>query len=202
MIPVQTVREPEDFDVKVRAKGNRWLAKNPRTRKRPPSYWSDFTPILAKGFGNLCGYAAMYVPNGGTVDHYLSFKNRPDLAYEWTNYRFASTDWNSIKKNADEQILDPYEIGEGWFEILLPSLIMRTTNAVPARLREKAEYTLDRLKLRDGVKIIRWRQAWYEMYESRELNLDGLRHVAPLLADAVDRELTRNRVVTLADTGL
>ena len=48
-----------------------------------------FTTHLSDGFGNLCGYAAMHDPTGGTVDHFLSFRHHRDLAYEWGNYRFA-----------------------------------------------------------------------------------------------------------------
>jgi hypothetical protein len=147
---------------------------------------------LENGFNKLCGYAAMLDPTGGTVDHYLSFKNRPDLTYEWSNYCFASATLNSSKKNGDNRVLDPYLVGAGWFEILLPSLIMRATSAVPTRLRKKADYTLERLQLRNGVRVIRWRQSWYELYKSGGLSLDALRKVAPLIAVAVDRALAED----------
>lgn len=187
MIPVGKVPEPAEFDRRARAPGNQWLADNPNSTQRPPALWNDFTPDLSKGFRGLCGYAAMLDPTGGTVDHYLSYKNYPHLAYEWGNYRFASGTLNSSKKNADDTILDPYLVQAGWFEILLPSLQMRVTDTVPAALRTKAEYTLTRLKLRDGERIIRWRQSWYEMYKSGNLTLDGLREVAPLIAEAVEK---------------
>jgi hypothetical protein len=127
----------------------------------------------------------MLDPTGGTVDHFLSYDNYPALAYEWTNYRFASSTMNSIKRNADDAVLDPHEVGEDWFEILLPSLQMQVTANVPARYRARAEWTLVRLKLRDDERLIQWRRAWYEMYESRELTIDGLERVAPLIAAAV-----------------
>ena len=82
-------------------------------------------------------------------------------------------------------MLDPYQVGEGWFEIVLPSLQMRVSDAVPAAMKAKAEHTLQRLKLRDGERVIRWRQSWYILYCSGGLTLDGLRQVAPLLASAV-----------------
>lgn len=81
-----------------------------------------------------------------------------------------------------------YSVRASWFEILLPSLQMRTTVRVPPALRAKAEYTLKRLKLRDGERIVRWRQKWYERYQRGLLTLDGLRDVAPLIADAVERQ--------------
>lgn len=184
MIPVAKVRKPRDFDAKVKAPGNAWLASNPLA-KRPPALWAPYTSTLLDGFGGLCGYAAMLDPTGGTVDHYLSFKHHRRLAYEWRNYRFADGVMNASKQNADDAVLDPYEIGEGWFELLLPSLQMRVTAAVPAAFRAKAEYTLKRLKLSDGERVIRWRKSWYDMYLSGKLSLDGLQQVAPLLAAAV-----------------
>lgn len=188
MIPVTKVRKPRGFDAAVKQPGNAWLAKNP-TAKRPRALWEPYAPTLAAGFGDLCGYAAMHDPTGGTVDHFLSFKSRRDLAYEWSNFRFASAPLNSSKRNADAAVLDPFEVGVGWFEIILPSLQLRLTDAVPKAYRAKAEFTLRRLNLRDGERIIRWRQSWYQMYTSGQLSLDGLRQVAPLLAAAVDAQL-------------
>jgi hypothetical protein len=130
----------------------------------------------------------MHDPTGGTVDHYLSFKNHPHLAYEWTNYRFASATLNSSKKNADDAVLDPHEVGDGWFEIILPSLQMKVSATIPAAYRAKAEHTISRLKLRDGERIIRWRQSWYVLYLNGGLSLDALRQVAPLIAAAVQAQ--------------
>lgn len=187
MIPVPRVQKPRGFDAKVKAPGNAWLAKNPAAA-RPPALWADYTAQLSDGFANLCGYAAMLDPTGGTVDHFLSFKHHRHLAYEWNNYRFASATLNSSKRDADDEVLDPFEVGAGWFEVILPSLQMRVTDAVPDAYRSKAEFTLKRLKLRDGERVIRWRKSWYDMYRSGQLSLDGLRGVAPLLAAAVEAE--------------
>ncbi len=110
------------------------------------------------------------------------------MAYEWSNYRFASQTLNASKRCDDDAILDPYMVESGWFEILLPSLQMRVAEAVPPELRAKAECTIKRLKLQDGEKIIRWRRQWYSLYQRQLLSLDGLREVAPLIAEAVDRE--------------
>ena len=193
MIRVSPVREPSAFDARVRRRGQDWLAKNTRSQKRPPDYWSEFTVELEHGFGKLCGYAAMFDPTGGTVDHYKSIKNYRELAYEWSNYRFSSAVLNAMKKNADDSILDPYEVEEGWFEILLPSLIMRATDTIPVQLRSKAEYTLNRLQLRQGERILRWRQSWYELYLSGEIELSALRKFAPLIACAIEKENRKNR---------
>ena len=200
MIPVTKVKKPRGFDTKVKTPGNAWLASHP-TLSRPPALWTPYTSTLSDGFANLCGYAAMHDPTGGTVDHFLSVKHHRDLAYEWGNYRFASAILNASKRNADDTVLDPFEVGAGWFEIILPSLQMRLTDAVPAAMRAKAEFTLKRLKLRDGERIIRWRQSWYRMYTKGELTLDGLSAVAPLLAAAVEAQLRAASTATGAAVG-
>jgi hypothetical protein len=186
-IRVDPPPEPAYFEEEIRAPGTGWLAQNPNA-SRPPALWSRCLPDLAQAFANRCAYAAMYDSTGGTLDHYRSFKNYPHLAYEWGNYRFASQKMNSCKRNADDKVLDPYEIGDGWFEILLPSLQMSVSNTVPQEHRERAEYTLRRLKLRDGEEMIRWRSGWYQMYRSGGMPLDLLRAVAPLIAEAVVRQ--------------
>lgn len=177
--------EPPEFDQKARQPGNTWLAKNPG--KRPKDLWSPFTSQLADGFQSLCGYSAMYQPTG-TVDHYLSCKNYPEQAYEWSNYRFASGWINSSKRTVDDQVLDPFEVEDDWFEILLPSLQLVLTDAVPPQERERAEFTLHRLHLRDDERVIRQRQQWYQLYLDGDLTLEGLEKKAPLIARAVRKQ--------------
>jgi hypothetical protein len=66
--------------------------------------------------------------SGGTVDHYLCCKNYRHLAYEWSDYRFAFSWINSSKGTLDSQVLDPFEVEDGWFEIVLPSLELILTD--------------------------------------------------------------------------
>jgi hypothetical protein len=176
--------EPPSFDQNCRQLGNTWLAKNPEQNQRPRDYWSAFKSDLADGFRNLCAYSVMYEPVG-TVDHYLSCDNYRHLAYEWSNYRFASAWVNSSKKTLDDQVLDPFEVGE---EIILPSLQLVLTDKIPAEERQRAEFTLKRLHLQDDERVIRQRQAWYQLYQDGDLTLEGLEKKAPLIARAVRRQ--------------
>ena len=189
MIPFEHVPEPAGFNEQTRLPGQTWLKNHPDA-KRPRDLWSPFKNALADGFKNLCGYSVMHLPSRtGTVDHYLSFKNYPEQAYEWDNYRYVSDNLNKIKKNADEKVLDPYAVGDGWFEIILPSLQLVLTDRVPEEERARAEYTLERLKLGHGENIIRQREAWYELYNDGDLTLEGLRKMAPLIAKAVEKKM-------------
>ena len=105
MIPVAKVKKPKRFDAEVSTPGSQWLKANPHAQ-RPRALWVPYTKDLSDGFSSLCGYAAMHDPTGGTVDHYLSFKNHPDKAYEWDNYRFASGPLNASKRTLDDTVLD------------------------------------------------------------------------------------------------
>jgi len=184
--------EPADFDRRARSPGNAWLnvyldaeGRLPRGR-RPPNRWGEFRSDLADGFSQLGGYTAMYTPVG-TVDHYLSCENRPELSYEWSNYRFVAGWVNSSKGTLDDAVLDPFEVEDGWFEILLPSLQLRVAEDIPEQHRARAEYTIKRLHLEHDERVIRQRQGWYELYCTGQLNLEGLDRLAPLIADAVKK---------------
>ncbi|HOZ49971.1 MAG TPA: hypothetical protein PLO37_23585 [Candidatus Hydrogenedentes bacterium] len=194
MIHVDPVPEPAAFDADVRQVGNAWLGKHPTGQ--PPSLWRDFSAALAEGFHDLCGYGAMYEPRG-TIDHFISIKEARCLAYEWNNYRYASQWINSSKQQGRSgacRVLDPYEVQHDWFEVLLPSLQMTVTDRIPSDLRARAEYTLDRLHLRDDERILRQRQHWMKEYEKTG-DIGILERNAPLLARAV---LKRQRPATPA----
>lgn len=182
----QRAPEPADFDEKCRQRGLAWLQSHP-TSKQLRDFWSPFKTQLCDAFDQLCGYSCMFEPVG-TVDHYLSCSVHRERAYEWSNFRFASQWINSSKQTADDDVLDPFEVEDGWFEILLPSLQLVLTDRVPPERRVRAEHTLLRLHLRDDVRVIRQRAEWYRMYEEGELSLEGLRKKAPLIAEAVERQ--------------
>lgn len=186
MIRFQPSSAPPLFAAQVTNPGNIWLSKHPD--KRPKDFWGAFKPQLAEAFGNLCAYSAMYEPVG-TVDHFVSCDEDRNLAYEWSNYRYASGWINSSKQNLpSDTLLDSFAVGHSWFEILLPSLQLVTTNAIPQVLQARAEFVLKRLHLRDDERVLRQRREWYRMYQEGELTLDGLRKKAPLIAAAVEKQ--------------
>lgn len=189
MIRCAKVPEPDGFNARVRLPGQAWRAEHPAAA-RPRKLWLPYLPHLAEGFGHRCGYTAMHIEEG-TVDHYRSCAKYPDLIYEWSNYRFASARINAVKKTADDRVLDPFEVGDDWFEILLPSLQMVPTEHIPVEARERAAFTLQRLGLGDGAQVRRRRASWYDAFLRGEHSLAGLRRYAPLLGRAVDKRLAR-----------
>lgn len=191
MIPVANpIPEPAGFDKNCRKKGREWLERNPdASSHRFPGYWRDFQPQLATGFVYRCGWSATHIGTDGAVDHYHSRSgpNGRQLAYEWLNFRYISTTVNSSKQALDAEVLDPFEVRAGWFEVRLPSFQLVRTDQVPANLRAKADFTIKRLKLVSGSKFIANRKYWYQQHRREGLPLDRLREYAPLVATAIDR---------------
>lgn len=202
MIPVPKLTEdnqPGQFEKNCREPGNGWLEaypdKDPHVRS---DLWSQFKPDLAKHFSYRCGWLGTSIEMEGVVEHYLSCGNRKDeskksipsphrrLAFEWTNYRYASGVVNSRKGNHDDAVLDPCEVEASWFEVTLHGFQLLMTDAIPEEQRAKAEFTLKELELRNGhhARMARWR--WYERYWNKGTpHLHLLENDAPLVAAAV-----------------
>ena len=187
MMHFSPIPEPDYFEKKVRKPGKKWLKKHPGAKKGFPDHWKHCMNDLRKAFNCLCAYSVIR-DLVGTVDHFLSKDKNGHLAYEWNNFRYSSGWINSSKKNIDSEILDPFEVNDDWFEIILPSLQLVVSDKIPNNVKEKAEFTITRLNLRDGEKVIQQRQVWYEEYKNGEINLDFLRKVAPLIAKAAEKE--------------
>ena len=186
MIHFEPVPEPQEFYAKAKVPGDAWVAAHPDA-KRPRDYWTPFKETLAQGFRDLCAYCAMYV-HVGTVDHFVSWHEDRSKAYQWGNYRYCAGWINASKgKMPAAELLDPFAIQDGWFEIHLPSLQLLVSDTAPDAIRDRAEHMLERLHLRDDERIVRQRREWYRMYLSGELSLCGLWKKAPLIAAAVAR---------------
>ncbi len=186
MIHFERVPEPQDFNRRARVPGAKWLADHPGSG-RPKDFWTPFKGMLADGFRNLCAYSAMHEPVG-TLDHFVSVDEDRSKTYEWENYRYCAAWINSSKGNAlADDLLDPHEVKDGWFELHLPSLQLRVSDTIPDALRRRAEHVLVRLRLRNDERVIRQRRAWHQMYQRGELTLEGLKRMAPLIAAAIGR---------------
>jgi hypothetical protein len=148
MIPVTNpLPEPATFESNCRTPGNAWLAANPTAKSKSfPSYWIHFEDDIAKGFQFRCGWLGFEITEGD-IDHYLSKQKHRNKTYEWSNYRYIAGSVNSSKRTQDANVLDPFDVQDGWFILGLPDMQLRGTNAIPIRLRDKAKYTIEKLKL-------------------------------------------------------
>lgn len=185
MIRVERRSEPPEFDVQVRQPGRRWLETG---GKSTPGYWRRVVHELRAAFQDRCAYTAMWLSAPGTVDHFVSRDEDRSLAYEWSNFRYAAGWVNSSKSSLrSTQILDPCEIGDDWFEIVLPGCSLRITERCPEEARERARFMLRRLGLDHGPNVIPFRKRIYEMYR-KGLPLDEVEKLAPLIARAIRQQ--------------
>ncbi len=185
MIRFETVPKPAGFTAAVEVPGVTWLDNNPNA-KRPKDLWTPFKAALADGFRFLCAYSAMYEPVG-TVDHFVSYDEDNSKAYAWDNYRYCAGWINSSKQKVKAaEIFDPFEVEDGWFEIILPSVQLIVSDSIPGEHRERAEFVLKRLHLRDDERVLRQRREWLRMYQENEISIEGLHTKAPLIARAVE----------------
>jgi hypothetical protein len=173
---------PPNFHETTTIPGERWLMRNPDTRKRPRDYWSVHRDYLAECFNNWCGYAIMRMGKC-TVDHYLSCVNNRTRAYQWENYRYVCNSINSSKKKLDTEVLDPFEIEHDWFIVQIPSFLL-IIDKVPAEQQQRAERTVNSLNLSKGFAA--YRHAFYRDFLQGNASIKTLRSYAPLLAAALD----------------
>ncbi|WP_394796018.1 hypothetical protein [Armatimonas sp.] len=194
MIPVALADEPADFDTKVRKKGAAWFRKKeidltkPLPDKTEPSaYWQGWClQELHTAYGGICAYLCVYIESvigGGTVDHYLGKKARPDLAYEWSNYRLACDTMNTRKGEATS-VLDPFTVQPESFQL---NLLSGAILATESQSSQEAEATIHCLKL-DDEKCRGLRRKYYLEYRQGHISADFLRRHAPFVYQEVERQ--------------
>ena len=210
MIRVTPALEPDDFDSKVRQKGLSALAEmvgeppsvTRRGRKRVKKIWgrrddipaSEFPPFWTKAlddlltaYDRLCAYTALYIHHATgapSVDHLVPKSRHWDKAYEWTNYRLACSLVNT--KKGVQDVLDPFEIQDDWFELELVGFQVRAGPDVARGIREQVDKTIIDLGL-NRFDCRKAREDYAENYWSANISLAYLEQRAPFVA----RELRR-----------
>lgn len=188
MIHVEPQPEPPDFDEHVRRPGLQALAEG-----RQPDHWRRCLDDLCRAYGRVCAYLCLWIDHGTgarSVDHFLPKSRRPDLTYEWTNYRLACVTMNSRKGEA-EDVLDPFEVQDGWFVLEFTFLQVMPSPDLDAPTKARVLATIARLRLNDH-ECRAARAAYYDRFREGEMTAARLDRCAPLVA----RELRRQgRVV-------
>ena len=158
MIAVQQQPEPPDFDAKVRQTGVAWMRAHGIADNQPlprgtrlKDYWRECKPDVYERYGRCCAYLAVYMQDIGevTIDHFIPKSLRPDLAYEWSNYRLASALINARKLQSCD-VLDPFAVQNGWFHLELVTGHIYPNPALDSPAIEKVQTTIARLKLDDA----------------------------------------------------
>ncbi len=193
MMRLQRFAEPDDFDDKVRQKGIKFLTNTPLPSSKQwgsHSYWTDVKGTLYDLYDGICSYCCTWIsPKGNEhVDHYVPKSKNPSLAYEWSNYRLSSGRINGIKREFD--VLDPFEIKDGWFAIDFDTLKVKAGDDAPDHMRQAVESSIERLKLNDLNTTIKDRQHWLNLYIKKKDStaLEILQRHAPFIAAELKRQ--------------
>lgn len=186
MIRVEAQPEPEDFDAKVRTPGRAAIAEG---KKSLPPYWRDAVLLqLHQAYGGICAYLSIYIPRGvgaRSTDHFVAKSRDPQLAYEWLNYRLACSLMNS-RKGAFTDILDPFEIEDGWFVLELSGLQVLPNPECATDLQLKVQATIDQLDLNDSECLAARTEIFDEFRRHRDL--DRLERWSPFVASELRRQ--------------
>ncbi len=186
MIRVELQREPPSFDKRVRERGLRALAEN---RDPLPPYWRRCLDDLHTAYNGVCAYVSIYIDKatgGRTVEHYVAKSSDPSLAYEWANFRLACSLINS-RKGAFDDVLDPFEIEDGWFVLELSFLQISPHPELSAELQQEIQGTIDRLRL-DGKECRDARAEYFDAYIQGHIDFEYLRRKCPFVASEVQRQ--------------
>ena len=183
MIPVIEQNEPDSFHEKVRIKGQQFLKSNSFPDKLK-DYWRFALNDLYSSYNKICAYSAIWCKrSAASVDHYIPKNVNYELAYEWTNYRLADRHLNSYK-NKYQDVVDPFKIKEGAFELIFPSL--RIIGG-PNLCKSKANLTINRLKLNSQM-LIEERGSYLKEYCKGETTFSFLTKKAPFIAFELKRQ--------------
>ncbi len=188
MIPVSPQPEPAAFDTRVRRPGDEWIVRHNLERDQPlpknmeyPAYWTkqedgySCLEQLYQTYAKVCAYTGLFISSSAkSVDHFVPKSRLVDLAFEWSNYRLACRNINSIKKEF-EDVLDPFFLmAETFFLVLETGEIY-----VNPRLEnpQEAEQTIRRLEL-DSEELTAIRADYYADFKD---NAENLRKYAPFV---------------------
>jgi len=193
MLPVLRKDEPDDFHELVRAPGLVFLAEKPNPKAaewKGKEYWQKALPQMRAAYNSVCAYCACWIPHSTgsqSVDHFNSKKIRPDLAYEWSNYRYASSRFNSRK--GTKTILDPFSLSSEWFVIDFTTFFIKAnTPILTGSQKLQVENTIETLHLNDDDELVKERQEYYHCYVTGEISLAYLAGKAPFIGHEVRRQ--------------
>lgn len=182
-----------DFDALVRKPGEAFLLTNPSPKYnewKHHDFWRRIAPTLRHNYNGICAYSCYFiheVTGDDTIEHFRPKTPNPTLAYEWTNYRYVCGKLNTWKRT-DENVIDPFEIEDGWFFIEFPSLLVKPFPGLDPGLTSRIKNTVLQLKLNDYDPCIRCRQRIIEDFCSGDVNFNFLKRQAPFVGLEIERQ--------------
>lgn len=193
MLPVNSFAEPSYFNLEVRIKGNNFLAGNPHPNSKEWSehaYWQICLPDMRKLYNGICNYCSTWIPHSTgqhSVDHFIDKNGTPTEAYEWHNYRYASSRFNSRKST--RTIIDPIGLPPETFILDFANFYIKTNPSLSdPSLKRLADNTINFLKFNDDDELVNERFQFFDDYKNGAITFRYLQSHAPFLASEIERQ--------------
>lgn len=195
---IRVIQKPafSDFDARVRQPGLIFLDEKGITAgmHAPEKFdwenlWKDALEDLYDDYNEVCAYTCFrmeYSMGGVTVDHFLPKKLYPMKAYDWENYRLAAHRINSRKGN-HEDVLDPFMVQNGWFQINFVTGKIGPDPKLPASDRKEIQDTIKRLQLNER-RLRSKRTQCFDRLQDGKLTLKVLKEDAPHVHQEILRQ--------------
>ena len=192
MIHVDLQPEPINFHRDVRIPGKSFLQRVPvpsGKQWKNRDYWKRTSADLYGAYNGICAYTGLWFSKSTapvSVDHFLPKSKRPELAYEWNNYRLTTQIMNNYKD--DNLIVDPFEIHNGDFILDFPSCLIKANPNLPREKIDKIQFTIDVLKLNSNDDQVQARCDIIISFVNEEISKQYLKRRYPFIAYELERQ--------------
>jgi uncharacterized protein (TIGR02646 family) len=192
MIPIIKRKAPKNFNEKVKQPGLKWL----KTLGHPPKnnewanhdYWTKYNEELYNAYSGICAYLAIYfdfVTGASSTDHFIPKSKKPQLAYEWSNFRLSCLGAN--RRKGTKTILDPFTIQKNTFFINFLNGRIYPNPKLSQKEKKLAEETIIALQL-DDEKTRKMRRKHFQNYRKKEYSKDWLQKNSPFVYQEMERK--------------
>ena len=192
MIPVLPQPEPDDFSERVRRPGAAFLGafSHPTTGAwKGKEFWRRVLPDMREVYGGVCAYSAHWispVTGGHSVDHFIPKVLDPQLAYEWSNFRYVCSKFNARK--GTRTILDPFRLEPDWFIIDFDSFLVKPSPDLTQEQQAVVRATIEVLKLNDDEGCVELREECVLALRNGDISFSHLQKRAPFIAYELQRQ--------------
>jgi hypothetical protein len=158
-----------------RPRGKQWKNKE---------YWRRAIPDMVLAYKSICAYSSLWIkPDTPTIDHYISRDEDANQAYDWENFRLARWRINT-RKGTHKNVLDPFAIGEDWFELDFTTFGIKPNPQLDKSEKEAVAKTIERLDL-DNNDYRDAREAWFNFFNH---DISKLEEKAPFIVSEMKRQ--------------
>ena len=188
MIRVSRQRSPLGFATLVSGPGRKYLKSIPAGAKviwKGHDYWNRMRTRLYYAYGRVCAYSSFPLnPMAYEVEHYRPKEKYPQLAYDWRNYRLATSGIN--RRKGVRTVVDPFRVKPDSFRLNLVDGSIRVSARHGHQYTALCQDTIDFLGL-DDCDIRKARLDALDEYLGRHMDQTLLRREYPFLFSELKR---------------